>query len=93
MWDLGQGKIVEMIREHTGGIAGIAVSRDGNFFVTASADHSLIIWDSLDLRPLKRLRGHLALVGTLALSPDGSLLASGSADGTINRFLAYIQPG
>jgi WD40 repeat protein len=85
VWDLSQGRIVETLtREHSGGISGIVVSKNGKTFVTASADHSLIIWDSFDIRPLTRLRGHLDQVGSLALSPDGLLLASSAADGTVN---------
>jgi WD40 repeat protein len=86
LWDVAEGRVVDILHPHTGGISTITFSRDGRTMATSSGDRTLVVWDWLARTPLVRLRGHLGEVQSAAISPDGQMLASGSADGTIRLF-------
>jgi WD40 repeat protein len=70
--------------EHTGTIAWLAVSPDGNTLATASMDHSIRVWDLQSPQEPTVLHGHLSEVWTIAFSPDGGTLISGAKDGSVN---------
>jgi WD40 repeat protein len=86
VWDVAEGRVVQTLKEHTGGISTIAFARDGRTMVTSSGDRTLIVWDWPARNPLVRLRGHRGEVSSAAISADGQMLASGSAEGTIRLF-------
>ena len=45
VWKFGPGAAFAELRKHTAPLTGLAWSRDGRWLVTASKDHSAIIWD------------------------------------------------
>ena len=45
VWDVAEGRVVETLNEHTGGITTIAYARDGRTMATSSRDRTLIVWD------------------------------------------------
>jgi WD40 repeat protein len=59
-----------------------AFSRDGRL-VTASADHTIRLWNAVTLDPLALLTGHQDAVYSVAFSPDGRHVASASQDHTV----------
>jgi len=63
---------------HTGRIVGMALSADGRLAVSASWDHTLIVWDPATGRELRTLAGHTSAVLGVALSADGRLVISAS---------------
>ncbi|WP_390903805.1 nSTAND1 domain-containing NTPase [Trichothermofontia sichuanensis] len=68
---------------HTHYVADLAVSPDGSYFLSASADGTLRRWDR-DGHPIGHpFHGHTAAVTGVAISPDGHLIASGGWDGTL----------
>ena len=71
-----------VLRGHESYVHAVAVSPDGSRIATASADHTLRIWDAVRGEPLQVRPGHTDIVLALCYSPDGKRLASGSADGT-----------
>jgi serine/threonine protein kinase/WD40 repeat protein len=69
--------------EHTGSIEGLAFAPDGHSLATASADHSIRIWNFDSRRRVMTLQGHVSEVWSIAFSPDGKTIASGAKDGSV----------
>src|SRR5262249_39212283 len=60
----------------TGGILGVAWSRDGSRILTGSGDGTLILWDARVGAALKTLKGHVGAAYHVALTPDGKRAVS-----------------
>jgi serine/threonine protein kinase/WD40 repeat protein len=95
-WDARSGKSINDTpasdsAQHTGFIACLALSPDGNTLATASMDHSIRLWDARTHQLLTALHGHLSEVWALAFSPDGATLVSGAKDGSVSFWaIPYI---
>ncbi|MEQ9001772.1 MAG: TIR domain-containing protein [Coleofasciculus sp. B1-GNL1-01] len=72
------------LEKHTDEVVGVSFSSDGQTIATASADHTVKLWNmegqELLISPLK---GHEALVHSVEFSPDGKTIATASWDGTV----------
>jgi hypothetical protein len=81
------GRLKYSLTGHTGVVTSVAYSPDGRTLATASADHSVILWDLTNARrpaPIGQpLTGHTGVVQSVAFSPDGRTLATGSWDSTV----------
>ncbi|HVO70685.1 MAG TPA: protein kinase, partial [Aggregatilineaceae bacterium] len=78
MYDYGR----LLLRGHSGPIADVAVSPDSSLIATASADRTVILWDSQTGKARRTLTGHTDAVTALAFSPNGTLIVTGSSDQT-----------
>lgn len=67
--------------DHTGRINSVVFSPDGQYFLTASNDHTAILWNK-DGSVKHLLTGHADAVRTAIFSPDGKYIATASSDGT-----------
>lgn len=78
-----QGAKPELVLQtgHTGDVHCAAYSADGRYIVTASGDHTAIIWDAATGRKLRALVGHTGSVQTAAFSADGRRIATTSMGG------------
>jgi WD40 repeat protein len=66
------------------GIDGLAYSPDGRRLASASADHTVRVWNVDTGKQLfEPLRGHTDMARSVAFSQDGHRLASASFDGTV----------
>ena len=68
---------------HGGPVRDLALSPDGENFVTASFDYSAVLWSANDIKEKSTLFGHEAALNTAKFSPDGRWLATGGDDGLI----------
>ncbi len=71
------------LREHTGSVTGIAVSRTGEIMLSSGNDKTLRLWDVAAARCLKVLEGHTEAVTSVSMSADARWAASGSEDGDV----------
>jgi WD40 repeat protein len=68
---------------HTDEVWGVAVTPDGGQAVSASADHTLRVWNLARGETLRKLVGHSGRVRAIAVAPDGRRAVSASDDGTL----------
>jgi putative hemolysin len=70
------------LRGHTGQVAGVCFSPDGQRLATASADGTAKVWDARTGQEVLTFRGHNYAVAGVCFSPDGQRLATTSAPET-----------
>jgi WD40 repeat protein len=78
-----------VLNGHTAPVLATAWAPTGNRLATASADATIIIWNSADGASLKQLSGatgHRAPVSALGWSADGTMLATASQDGSVKAW-------
>ena len=68
---------------HVGTVQVMRFSPDGRLLATASADHSVCLWDGTTGHLVRTLVDCDNLVYAVAFSPDSKLLAAGSWDGFV----------
>jgi WD40 repeat protein/serine/threonine protein kinase len=68
---------------HMGAVRSVAWSPDGRHLASAGDDHTVRIWDWLEVEPIRVLNEHTAKVYSVTWSPNGQRLASASDDGTV----------
>jgi serine/threonine protein kinase/WD40 repeat protein len=98
VWDATTGDEIAVLPaepeqvEHTGAIAALAFSPDGRTLATASADHSIRLWDYPSRAHRDTFHGHLNEVWALTFSPDGQNLITGSKDGGLKVWPTLGRP-
>lgn len=86
--NFGDQPSVPEVKKQKGAINALAFSPDGKQFASASADHSVKVWDSGTLNLLCSQEGHGAAVFAVAFSPDGKTMASMDSSGVVNFWTA-----
>ena len=80
-WDLSVRS--DVLDDATEPVQAVAVSDNGKYIASGSADGTVKIYDVVSRRLLRTFAGHTRLVTSIAFSPDSLLAASGSYDHTI----------
>jgi RNA polymerase sigma factor (sigma-70 family) len=85
VWDVATGKEQGAADAggHTSWVTALAVAPDGTTVVSASTDWTVIVWDTVRRREVRRLTGHTDRAYSVAVSPDGRTVATGARDKTI----------
>ncbi|WUH90320.1 WD40 repeat domain-containing protein [Streptomyces sp. NBC_00433] len=81
--DLPDPALLRTLAGHTDSVLGVAVSRDGTWLATASADGTARIWKVTTGRTTATLTGHTDSVLGVAVSRDGTWLATAGYDSTV----------
>src|SRR5262245_37417810 len=81
LWDLKNGKQVNLYSVEKGLPTAVAYLPDGKSFVSADGnDGTIRVWSISAVKVTQTFQGHTGAVTSLALSPDGTMLVSGGAD-------------
>ncbi|MCP4591867.1 MAG: hypothetical protein GY842_14115 [bacterium] len=72
------GPLLRTLTGHTDQVIAVAVTPDGRRAVSASADHTLKVWDLESGEELRTLTGHTFRVWAVAVTPDGRRAVSAS---------------
>lgn len=80
LFDFPSGKMIAVLRGHTGRVLAVRFSPDGHAFATGSADHTIRLWSSRDGQLLKTFEGPSADIMAVAFDVDGNRIASGGED-------------
>jgi WD40 repeat protein len=89
--DLPRAALIRTLDDHQDSVKACAISHDGDFIVSASADGTLKLWDARTGEERRTLKGHIAEVNGCAVSPDGSFIVSASADRTLKIWSTYTS--
>jgi WD40 repeat protein len=81
IWE--RGLPVKTWRGHADAAGALALSRDGQFLITGSADKTVKLWDMRSGKVRKTFTGHTGNVTGVAFSPDLRWIVSGSNDRTL----------
>ncbi|MDJ0773066.1 MAG: WD40 repeat domain-containing protein, partial [Mastigocoleus sp. MO_167.B18] len=91
IWNLVTGELIRTLEGHKGKVSSVAISPDGQTFVSGSHDRTIKLWNLATGEEIRTFisssnnssKAHSQWVSCLAISPDGNILASGSGDRSI----------
>jgi WD40 repeat protein len=72
-------------------ISALALSQDNQFFVSASHDKNIKLWNVSSAQVMTTLRGNSTAINSLALSNNGKILITGNQDKTIYFWNLELQ--
>jgi WD40 repeat protein len=87
LWETQTWKLLDIVRDPTGGLYNMAFSPDGRLLAWGSTDANVKVLDART-KDIHSLRGHTSWVEDVAFSPDGKRIASASLDGTVKIWRA-----
>jgi WD40 repeat protein len=91
LFDVVTRKSIGQMQSHNGRGFSLAISPDGHWLASGSADQTIRIWNLASQREERHLHGHRGAVKALAFSPNSQSLVSGGHDGTL-RFWDVVAP-
>lgn len=81
LWDISTSKQLRSFKAE--GLLNFAeFSPDGRLMAAEDPEHSIVIWDLVADREVRRLKGHSGEINDIRFSSNGELLATASADKT-----------
>lgn len=78
-----QTPVLTLSKAHSDNIYAAHFSKDSKFFLTASGDALIKIWDVESGKEIRTLHGHNKAVTSACFSPDGKYIISGASDGEV----------
>lgn len=81
IWDVGTGKQIEVVADHTGEIYDLDFNKRGNMFVTCSSDSTANVYSTNTSVLLNRLQGHEGDVTRVLFNPQGDKVLTTGMDG------------
>src|SRR5205807_5024555 len=93
LWDVGTGKLLRDLKDHSDAVYGLAFSPDGKLLASASADRTVKVWDVATGRRLYSLAESTDWVYAVDWSPDGKHVAAAGVDKSIRVWEATAAGG
>jgi WD40 repeat protein len=88
LWNVTTASEQNLLRDHKGGVYGLAFAPDGLTLASGGWDKTLRLWDVATGDVRREFKGHTQDIWSVAFSPDGKLLATGSEDHTVRLWEA-----
>ncbi len=83
LWEAGTGRLIRILRGHTGVISSAHFSHDGKWILTAASDDTARLWETKTGRVVMKADGHQTGVGTAVFSPGSEFIITGSGDNSV----------
>jgi hypothetical protein len=85
IWQLDTGEIITELEEHRNIVTSIAVTSDGRYFISASADGDLRLWQVQSSRQqsIRIFKGHSKRINQVIIDQQGKIAISASDDKSI----------
>ena len=83
LWDLSSGTHLRVLEGHSGNVTGVAVTSDGRFAVSGSADGTIRIWKLPSGSCVRAWEAHASGVVALALAAHNNLAVTAGRDSTL----------
>lgn len=81
---VSQQKIKPVVfKGHGDEVLSVAISSNGRFVLSGSADHTMKLWDIVTGRVVRTFKGHQGSIRTVVFTPDDKYALSGSEDGIL----------
>jgi WD40 repeat protein/predicted MPP superfamily phosphohydrolase len=77
------GPLIRTLAGHDSEVTAVALVPGDRRIVSASADHTLMLWDLAQGSRIRIMRGHTEKVSAIAVTPDGTRAVSASHDKTL----------
>jgi WD40 repeat protein len=78
VYDYNREKLIKILKDHIADVNSLAVHPTRNIFASASADRSIILWDALTFKPLKRFYARASSIQCIDISKSNQLLSLGN---------------
>src|SRR5206468_5751959 len=89
VWSVPDGKLVALLRGHSGAVTAGAFSPDGRWVVTGGGT-AVGLWQAATGRPFSTtepfLHGHTKQLTSVSFSPDGRQVLTSSVDGSVRLY-------
>lgn len=82
LWQADNGTLLGTLEGHLNAVHAVAFSSVGGYLASSSSE-SVMLWDPLSMKLIKKLDGYSTGATTVCFSPDGKRLATGSSDATV----------
>lgn len=82
---------IQTLQGHSKAVVGIAISPDGKWLASGSADSTIVLWDAGSGNKVATLTGHKGQVTSLDFSSDSKQLLSGSTDRSVKLWDVVTQ--
>ncbi|MBI3137719.1 MAG: caspase family protein [Sphingobacteriales bacterium] len=83
LWEAATGRLIRILRGHTGVISSAHFSHDGKWIITAASDDTARVWETKTGRVVMKADGHQTGVGPAVFSPDSKFVLTGSGDNSV----------
>jgi len=82
IWDTRNGQCIKTLDKHNKTVNSVLFSNDGSCFVSASSDHTVVLWDTESFNPIN-VFPFPEQINFAIFSPDDKFIATASHDGTV----------